>query len=72
MNKYPSPETVSAREAKEILSELRFLHKTKQIEADEAHKIGKPYVEVYNAKAKEIAKKFGVKAKTLPNNLIFW
>ncbi len=63
---------MDARQAKERLSEIRFMYKTKQISSEEAYKLAEEPLKIYNDKAKEIAKKYGVKAKTLPNSIIFW
>lgn len=63
---------MNAREAKERLSEIRFMYKTKQISSEEAYKLAEEPLKIYNDKAIEIAKKYGVKAKTLPNSIIFW
>lgn len=63
---------MNAREAKERLSEIRFMYKSKQISSEEAYKLAEKPLKIYNDKAIEIAKKFNVKPKTLPNSIIFW
>lgn len=63
---------MNAREAKEKLAEIRFLYQHKIIEKEQAYKEAEEPLKIYNAKAIEIAKKYGVKAKTLPNSIIFW
>lgn len=63
---------MDARQARERLAEIRFMYKTRQIEADEAYKLAEEPLKIYNDKAKEIAKKYGVSAKTLPNKIIYW
>ena len=63
---------MNAREAKEMLSGIRFKFKTKQISSEEAYKLAEEPLRIYNDKAKEIAKKYGMRAKTIPNNIIYW
>lgn len=63
---------MDARQARERLAEIRYMFKTRQIEADEAYKLAEEPLKTYNDKAKEIAKKYGVRAKTLPNKIIYW
>lgn len=63
---------MDAREAKKMLSDIRFKYKTKQITKEEAYRMAEEPLKIYNDKAKEIAKKYGVKAKTLPNSIIYW
>ena len=63
---------MNAREAKEKLSEIRFKYQHKMITSEEAYKLAEEPLEIYNNKAKEIAKKYGVKPKTLPNSIIYW
>ena len=63
---------MDARKAKQVLSDIRFKYKTNQITREEAYKLAEEPLEIYNNKAKEIAKKYGVKAKTLPNSIIYW
>lgn len=63
---------MNAREAKERLSEIRFMYKSKQISSEEAYKLAEKPLKIYNDKAIEIAKKFNVKPKTLPNSIIYW
>lgn len=63
---------MDARQAKERLSEIRYMYKSKQIEADEAYRLAEEPLKIYNDKAIEIAKKYGVKAKTIPNKIIYW
>ena len=63
---------MNAREARERLAEIRFMYKTGRIEADEAYRLAEVPLKIYNDKATEIAKKYGVKPKTLPNKIVFW
>ena len=63
---------MNAREAKEKLSEIRWKYKTCQISKEEAYKEAEKPLKIYNDKAIEIAKKYGIKPKTLPNQIIFW
>ena len=63
---------MDARQAKEKLSEIRYRYKTCQITKEEAYKEAEVPLKIYNDKAKEIAKKYGVKPKTLPNSIIYW
>ena len=63
---------MDARQAKERLSEIRYMFKAKQISSEEAYKLAEKPLKIYNDKAIEIAKKYGVKPKTLPNSIIFW
>lgn len=63
---------MDAREARERLAEIRFMYKTRQIEADEAYRLAEKPLKIYNDKATEIAKKYGVRPKTLPNKIIYW
>lgn len=63
---------MNAREAKEKLADIRFRYQHKMISREEAYKEAEEPLKIYNNKAIEIAKKYGVKAKTLPNNIIFW
>ena len=63
---------MDAREAKEKLSEIRWRYKTSQITREQAYKEAEEPLKIYNDKATEIAKKYGVKPKTLPNSIIFW
>lgn len=63
---------MNAREAKEMLAEIRFKYQHKMLTKEEAYKLAEKPLEIYNNKAKEIAKKYNIKAKTLPNQIIFW
>lgn len=63
---------MDAREAKEKLADIRFRYQHKMIEKEEAYKEAEEPLKVYNDKAIEIAKKYKVKAKTLPNSIIYW
>lgn len=63
---------MNAREAREQLAEIRFKYQHKMLESDEAHKLAQEPLKIYNDKAREIAKKYGVKPKTLPDNIIYW
>ena len=63
---------MDARQARERLAEIRDMYKTRQNEAEEAYKLAEEPLKIYNDKAKEIAKKYGVSAKTLPNKIIYW
>lgn len=63
---------MDAREAKEKLAEIRFRYQHRMIEAEQAYKEAEEPLRIYNEKAIEVAKKYGVKPKTLPNKIIFW
>ena len=63
---------MNAREAKEKLADIRFRYQHKMISREEAYKEAEEPLKIYNDKAVEIAKKYGVKPKTLPNSIIFW
>ena len=63
---------MNAREAKEKLAQIRFKWQTGQITKEEMYQEAEEPLRVYNAKATEIAKKYGVRAKCLPRNVIFW
>ena len=63
---------MNAREAKEKLADIRFRYQHKMISGEEAYKEAEEPLKIYNDKAIEIAKKYGVKPKTLPNSIIFW
>ena len=63
---------MDAREAKEKLAEIRFRYQHKMITSEQAYKEAEEPLKIYNDKAKEIAKKYGVKPKTLPNSIIYW
>lgn len=63
---------MDAREAKIKLSDIRFRYQTKQITREQAYKEAEVPLKIYNDKAIEIAKKYSVKAKTLPNSIIYW
>lgn len=63
---------MDAREAKERLSEIRFQYQHHQLTSEEAYKLAEEPLKIYNDKAIEIAKKYGVKPKTIPNSIIFW
>lgn len=63
---------MDAREAKIKLSDIRFRYQTKQITREQAYKEAEVPLKIYNDKAIEIAKKYKVKAKTLPNSIIYW
>ncbi len=63
---------MDAREAKERLAEIRFQYQHHQLTREEAYKLAEEPLKIYNDKATEIAKKYGVKPKTLPNSIIFW
>lgn len=63
---------MNAREAKERLAEIRFMYKSKQISRDEAYRLAEEPLKIYNDKAKEIAKKYGVSPKFIPNKIIYW
>lgn len=63
---------MNAREAKQMLSDIRWRYKTNQITREQAYKEAEVPLKIYNDKATEIAKKYGVKPKTLPNSIIYW
>lgn len=63
---------ITPKQAKQELAEIRFKYQCKQIEADEAYKLAKPYLEIYNKFAKATAKKYGVKPALIKNNIIYW
>lgn len=63
---------MDAREAREQLAEIRFQYQHHQLTSEQAYKLAEKPLKIYNDKAREIAKKYGVKAKTLPNSIIFW
>lgn len=63
---------MNAREAKEKLADIRFRYQHKIISSEEAYKEAEEPLKIYNDKAIQIAKKFNVKPKTLPNSIIFW
>ena len=63
---------MNAREAKNKLSDIRFRYQTSQITREQAYLEAEEPLKIYNDKAIEVAKKYGVKAKTLPNSIIYW
>lgn len=63
---------MDAREAKEKLADIRFRYAHNEITREEAYKEAEEPLKIYNDKAIEIAKKYGVKPRTLPNSIIFW
>lgn len=63
---------MDAREAKEVLAEIRFKYQHKMLTEEQAYEQAQEPLRIYNAKAKEIAKKYKVTPKTLPNSIIFW
>lgn len=63
---------MDARQAKEKLSDIRFRFAHNEITREQAYKEAEEPLRIYNDKAKEIAKKYGVRAKTIPNNIIYW
>ena len=63
---------MDAREAREKLEEIKFKAYSGQISMEEAYRLAEEPLKIYNDKAKEVAKKYGVRAKVLPNNLVCW
>lgn len=63
---------MDAREAIQKLKNIRFRYSTYQITEEQAYEEAKEPLKAYNDKATEIAKKYGVKPKLLPNKIIFW
>ena len=64
---------MTAREAVEKLKEIRLQYEMGDISMVEANEMGKEYVEIFNKRAREVAKKYGVKRNTtIPNNVKFY
>lgn len=56
----------------ENIQKYRKLYESGQMTNEEALEAVRPYVLAYNEKAKEIAKKYGMKAKLLPTKGSHW
>lgn len=63
---------LSAREAVNVLCDIRNRYEKGLMSMNEANAVGKPYVDIYNEKAKEIAKKYNQKNRTIRYNVKFW
>lgn len=50
---------------KRIAEEYRALYRLNEVSRDEAKKFIMPYIEAFNQKSTEIAKKYGMRPKTI-------
>jgi hypothetical protein len=57
--------TTETKELKQQAEETKFLYKTGQITRDEAAAGIMPFINAFNEKSKEIAKKYNMKPKTI-------
>ena len=55
---------------KDKAERARFLYKTRQITREEAKQEILPYIELFNEKSKEVAKKHGMKPRLI--NFVGW
>lgn len=56
--------TTEIQNLKNQADEYKFLYKTNQVSRNEAAEMIMPYIEAFNARSKEIAKKYNMKPKT--------
>lgn len=60
---------------KEVVKKLRSIrerYETGQLSMTSANIIGKYYVDKFNEYSKQVAKKYGTRAKLIPNNVKFY
>lgn len=60
------------REVVEKLRSIRERYETGQLSMVSANIIGKYYVDKFNEYSKQVAKKYGTRAKLIPNNVKFY
>jgi hypothetical protein len=62
--------SIAIEELKSKAEQAKFLYRTRQITREEAQAEIVPYLEQFNIKSKEVAKKYGVKPKLV--NFVGW
>lgn len=63
---------MNPREAVEKLREIRNKYESGLLTMEVANMMGKTYVDIFNKKSKEVAKKYGASPRLLKNNVKYY